>query len=105
MGIEAKTDKPKALLVAIYIAIADGSIETWEKDDDGDILHAVTMNNVQEAWFRPTPETSRALEFKILSAKGESLSAFSYAYHHGKLVQMLLHHFAADVSSIEATMR
>lgn len=107
MTIIARTSDPSGLLTSILEAI-DGdnetgeSISTWSYDEDGKLKHSETANNVQEAWFRPEvlPDD---LSFHLVKGKAPSLDAFSYGYHHGKLVQMLLHHFSDRVRVIAAT--
>jgi hypothetical protein len=100
MKVRVETDDPKALWQAIKKATTDGTITVWKVDDEGDLTHTKPRNNVMKAWFHPTV-TSTELRFKIVPPKDEALDDFSYAWHHGKLIQMLLNHFRADATSIK----
>lgn len=100
--IKVRTTRPQALLNAIAAAIKDGTIKTWLRDAEGDLSHTETNNNVKDGWFRPKVEASSAIEFTLIKRKGEpNLDDFSYAYYHGKLVQMLVLHFSDGFSVIE----
>lgn len=103
MAVHASTGNPSGLLDAIKKAIKDGKVATWEIDKDGDIVHAKTDNNVQTAFFRPKVQAT-SLRFAIITLKKDPpLDAFSYAYHHGKLVQMLLNHFSEQLEGVSSS--
>ena len=43
MAVRAFTDEPEELLSALKKAIAEGVIDTWRVDSDGDLTHTSTQ--------------------------------------------------------------
>jgi hypothetical protein len=99
MAIVVDTPDPEALIEAINEAIADGNIDTWAVDDEGDYTHTPPQWR-QKAWFEPSVEEG-VLYFGLLGTEDETMSAETYAVYHGRFIEMLLAHF--DQAFTEAT--
>lgn len=101
MAVRAFTDDPEELLSALKEAIADGIIETWQIDSDGDLTHTSTQWG-RRAWMRPRVLGDRLL-FNIIASKKEKMSKTIYGVYHGRLIQTLLIHFDNKIKTVSAT--
>jgi hypothetical protein len=101
MAVRAFTDEPQELLSAIKKAIAEGVIETWRIDSDGDLTHTSTQWGGR-AWMRPKVLEDRLL-FNIVASKKEKMSKTLYGVYHGRLIQTLLIHFDSKMKTVSAT--
>jgi hypothetical protein len=101
MAVRAFSDDPEKLLLALKKAIADGDIETWTIDSDGDLTHASTQWG-RRAWMRPRVLEDRLL-FNIIASKKEKMSKTVYGVYHGRLIQALLTHFDDRIKYLSAT--
>jgi hypothetical protein len=101
MAVVVPTSAPAELLKAIKDKMAEGGIDTWSVDSDGDFTHTPPQWK-NEAWLRPRVETDR-LVFTVLTPKGKHLSGAAYAVYHGRFIEMLLAHFDLKFSTARAT--
>jgi hypothetical protein len=101
MAVRAFTDEPEELLSALKKAIAEGVIETWRIDSDGDLTHTSTQWGAR-AWMRPKVLEDRLL-FNIVASKNEKMSKTLYGVYHGRLIQTLLTHFDNKMKTVSAT--
>ncbi len=101
MAVRAFTDDPEELLSALKKAIADGVIETWRIDSDGD-LAPTSQQWAGRAWMRPKVMEDRLL-FNIIASKKEKMSKSLYGVYHGRLIQTLLIHFDSKMRTVSAT--
>lgn len=101
MAIHVFTKKPTTLLRKIREGIADGSIQAWEIDRDGDFTH--TSDQWQRrGWF--TPERQKGfLSFGLVGEKNQGMLKEVYGVYHGRFIQMLLNHFDDYFDSVTAT--
>ncbi len=91
MGLIVYTGNPKALLAALERDVADGTVQTWARDDEGDYTHAPAQWQ-RKAWMRPRLKSDR-LVFSIIGQKDVTMSKLIYAVYHGRFAEMLLTHF------------
>lgn len=101
MAIVVYTAAPKSLLAAIYKAIDDGKIVTWEYDKDGDFTHTPEQWR-RKAWLRPFP-SSGILQFGLLGQENTKMTKPIYGVYHGRFIEELLTHFDDDFSTATAT--
>lgn len=101
MAVRAFTSDPERLLSALKEAIADGVVETWKIDSDGDLTHTSTQWG-RRAWMRPRVLKDRLL-FNIIASKKEKMSKTVYGVYHGRLIQTLLIHFDDKIETVSAT--
>jgi len=101
MAVRAFTDDPEKLLLALKEAIAEGVIETWQIDSDGDLTHTSAQWG-RRAWMRPRVLDDRLL-FNIIASKKEAMSKTVYAVYHGRLIQALLTHFDDKIKNVSAS--
>ena len=101
MAIIVTTSNPGELLKAIKDKMAQGGIETWSVDSDGDFTHTPPQWK-NEAWLRPRIEADKLI-LKILTPKGKHLGSVAYAVYHGHFIEMLLAHFDGKFSDAKAT--
>jgi len=99
MAVKVICNNPLQLLSEIKSAIANGNIQTWQLDKDGDFTHAPVQWQYK-AWMRPRI-TPGLLTFNILGPSKSTLSKEVYGVYHGRFIEMLLTHF--DVKFSEAT--
>jgi hypothetical protein len=91
------------LLNNIKSAIANGDITTWEATSQGSFTHTASSGQWKnKAWFRPTID-DKGIVFNIIRPKGGKVSKEVYAVYHGRLSEMLLAHFDAELSIIRLT--
>jgi hypothetical protein len=105
MAIIVKTSNPAGLLQAIYKAIDNESVVTWEYDSDNDFTHKPEQW-YQKAWLRPSipVNTTGELHFGILiSSTNYGQSVTLYGVYHGRFIEMLLNHFDDRFTSAAAT--
>lgn len=86
------TNKPKTLLKKFEDAIKGGTIETWEKDSDGDYLHKSNQWK-HRAWLRPEIAQGESLTFYVLISSDEPQRKASYAFHSTSIVGSFINHF------------
>jgi len=101
MAVRAFTTDPEKLLSALKVAIAEGVIETWRIDADGDLTHTSEQWS-RRAWMRPKVLDDRLL-FNIIASKNEKMSKTVYGIYHGRLIQTLLVHFDRQIDTVAAT--
>jgi hypothetical protein len=101
MAVRAFTDDPEGLLSALKKAIAEGVIQTWRIDSDGDLTHT-SHQWAGRAWMRPKVLEDRLL-FNIVASKTEKMSKTLYGVYHAHLIQTLLIHFDDKLKTISAT--
>lgn len=101
MAVRVLCDEPQKLLKKINAAVEDGTVGTWQIDDDGDFTHT-PRQWIYQAWFRPAV-LSKTLVFNIFGPASKQVSTTAYAIYHGRFVEMLLNHFDEDFSSAIAT--
>ena len=101
MAVRAFTSEPRDLLRALKEAIAEGTIDTWRIDADGDLTHTARQWSAK-AWMRPRIYDDR-LVFNIIAAKNEKMSKTVYGVYHGRLIQTLLVHFDYKIERLVAT--
>lgn len=95
------TDNPRQLLTDIKLAIADGRIDTWAVDKDGDFTHSRPQWQYK-AWLRPKIGEG-VLTFIIMAPKNEKMSKEVYAIYHGRFIEALLAHFDTKFASASAS--
>jgi hypothetical protein len=101
MAVIVLCDDPQGLLGQIKKGIADGTIETWLTDTDGDFIHSPKQwQNL--AWFRPSVQQDR-LVFNILGNRDIRMSKVTYGVYHGRFIEMLLTHFDLKFNRAFAT--
>lgn len=104
MAIQVNTDDPQALLDLVYASIDEGSIETWNYDEDQDFIHDTPDGQWEgEAWLRPTLKKGALVLNIVPPVKGVSMEA--YAVYHGRFIEMLLAHFDEYFSEAFATAK
>jgi hypothetical protein len=91
MAVYVYTKTPRRLLRSIREAIADGKIDTWECDDDGDFTHTPPQWE-RKAWLRPQVEANR-LVFNVIPPRAVKVSRVTYGVYHGRFIEMLVAHF------------
>ena len=101
MALIVTSSNPGELLKAIKDKMAQGGIDTWSVDSDGDFTHAAPQWK-NEAWLRPRIEENKLI-LKILTPKGKHLSSVTYAVYHGRFIEMILTHFDGKFSNAKAT--
>ena len=103
MALYAMTSDANALHKRIRKAIDKKEIRTWSMDEGGDLLHVKVDNHVMKGWFRFSA-TATSAKFRLIGRKDDpDFDKFSYAWHHGKLTQMLLNHFPKTVTGVRST--
>lgn len=101
MAIIIKTRQSRELLIRLTESIDNGSIQTWQKDADGDY----TIVRVQwycHAWFRPYIEDDSVV-FGIIQSSNFPMTRQLYGVFHGRFVAMLLSHFDDMMDDVEIT--
>ena len=101
MAVIVTTENPTGLLDALRTAIADGKLDTWTMDQDGDLTHSPPQW-VHKAWLRPKVNAGN-LTFYILAPQGTTMSVSTYGIYHGRFIECLLNHFDKLFSSARAT--
>lgn len=91
MAIRVYCSNPHELLRNIRTKIEEGSIDTWELDNDGDFTHTPPQW-VNLAWLRARVFDDH-LTFNIIGSKRKNLSKTVYGIYHGRFIEMLLTHF------------
>ena len=79
-----------------------GKITTWEKSGDGKYYTHKAADWTMKAWFKPVIYADR-LTFNILKPKDANVSALTYAYYHGHLMETFLNHFDKKFGVGQAT--
>jgi hypothetical protein len=101
MAIIVTTQRPQELLDAIYEGIDDGSIRTWDYDNDGDFTHTKDQF-VNRAWLSPIVGSGE-LKFGIIGQRGVPMTKGIYGIYHGRFIEMLLSHFDHKFSQAVAS--
>jgi len=101
MALFVDTPRPQDLLDAIYKAIDNKTIQTWEYDKDRDLTHSPDQWK-NKAWMHPTIKASQ-LQFGLLGQKNIVMSKLIYAVYHGRFAEMLLNHFDDKITNITAS--
>jgi hypothetical protein len=101
MAITVSCTDPDALLRKIRAAIREEKVKTWLLDKDGDFTHSPDQWK-WKAWLTPQA-TETELIFYILGQKSKKMSSVVYAVYHGRLIEMLLTHFDADIKNATAS--
>ena len=92
MAIIIKTTRPNALLKTIRDGIEDGTIRTWEEDEEGDFTHITSDGQwYNKAWFRPFVKRGE-IRFGLIGRERYNMTRSIYAVYHGRFTQMLLEH-------------
>ena len=85
--------EPQKLLDAIYQAIEDGTVTTWQSTSNGSFTHTTPSDQWKnKAWFRPSVD-DKGITFNIIRPKGGRVTKEVYAVYHGRFSEMLLAHF------------
>jgi hypothetical protein len=101
MSVIVHSSDPPALLSAIRAAAADGKLETWTADSDGDFTHSPEQWR-RKAWFRPKVSEDRIV-FNIFPPQKAVVGTVTYAVYHGRFIEMLLTHFDSQFRRAVAT--
>ncbi|SRR5437667_6655734 len=101
MAIIVTTGNANTIVSSIKAFIDDGTIDTWEYDEDGDFTHTPNQWR-QKAWFRARIEDGK-ITFHILTPTKTTMSRTTYAIYHGRFIEMLLTHFDEKFSRAVAT--
>lgn len=101
MAIVIYTPKPKVLLKAIYEAINNDEIETWEFDREKDFTHTPEQWQ-NKAWLRPDVSIG-ILQFGLIGEENITMTKPVYGVYHGRFLEMLLTHFDEYFSVATAT--
>jgi hypothetical protein len=101
MALVVYTPSPRRLLEAIYKAIDDGKIATWEYDSDRDFTHTPPQWR-NKAWLHPTTSAG-VLQFGLFGQKSVVMSKVVYGIYHGRFIEELLTHFDGEFSTVTAT--
>jgi hypothetical protein len=99
-----KTDNPQGLLTAIREAIDDNSIRTWSYTYGG-FTHTSRQCG-GKAWMIPDVDIWQGeLRFDFRENENDPPNdyRFAYAFYHGKLITMLIDHFAISKTKIRET--
>lgn len=99
MAIIIKTKHPKQLLKQLSEAITNGSIQTWQVDNEGDYTIS-RLQWFQHAWLRPYVK-DRELVFGIIQSSNFPITCQLYGVYHGRFVATLLSHFDNMMDNIE----
>ncbi len=109
MSIMVETPNPKKLLEAIYGAIdkkdgKKGGVETWTYNHEGFFTYGTGSGEWEKAaWLKPDDSKEGVLTFEYeVTAKG-LLKPNCYGVYHGRFIEMLLNHFASQLSLASAT--
>jgi hypothetical protein len=101
MAVFASTGEPIELANRVVQAIKRGTIGAWELTS-GHLRH-LDPRGGRDAFFRITV-TSSAVKFSLVGAKKtEPFDGAAYAYHHGRLTELLLGHFSDAVTRVQST--
>lgn len=103
VAVFASSSDPTVLLERVEQAVRSGAIPGWDLVS-GCLRHTAPLaSSLQPGFFKPSA-TDTAVKFRLLAEKGASeLTRSSYAYHHGKLTEMLLAHFSEGVTRVQST--
>lgn len=108
MAVYASTAEPGELARKIVEAIKRGAVATWEMTS-GHLRHADTRAHVnapgreRDAYFKIVV-TEGAVKFALVASKRtEPFDRATYAYHHGRLTELLLGQFSDVVTRVQST--
>jgi hypothetical protein len=83
------------------LSLANGKIDTWSVDSDGDFTHTPPQWKNQ-AWLRPKFEPGELI-LSIITPTGKQLATETYAVFHGRFIEMILAHFDRQFEEAKAT--
>ena len=107
MAVFASTAEPGELARRVVERIKRGTISAWELMS-GHLRHADTRfcageRRDREAFFKIVI-TEGAVKFALVATKKtEPFDGATYAYHHGRLTELLLGHFSDAVTRVQCT--
>lgn len=101
MAVIIETKYPHTLIAIMCRMIDDGEIDTWSCDKDGDFTHTSQWAN--NAWMSPKIKDN-IICFNIVGRKNVTMTIMEYSIYHGRFVELLLNHFAKDITSINITL-
>lgn len=99
MAIFVKVSNPIGLLNDMKSSIANGEIDNWVCDIDGDFTLADEKFQ-NEAWFHPYLPIDEMLVFGIIGRKNVSLPMSLFSIFHSELVKTLLNKYCGQVDDI-----
>ena len=106
MSITVITSKPKTLLKALYAAVDDGQVATWDYDTDGDFTHS-RPQWANRAWFEPHVIVG-CLKLGLIGgtqgSKRIQMTRGLYGVYHGRFIEMLLTHFHDNIKLITPSL-
>jgi hypothetical protein len=106
MALIIPTSNPQALLTAIYTAIDNQSVTTWEylnKNGQRYLTHTSPQWN-RKAWFQGAVYQGE-LRFGLVKAGDITVTTEVYAVYHGRFIEMLLAHFDGNFDRAAATSK
>jgi hypothetical protein len=103
MAVFASAAEPHELASRVVSAIKCGAIAAWELTS-GHLRHADLRGEGRHAFFRMTV-TGSTLKFVLVDPKNQPgpFDPAAYAYHHGRLTELLLGHFSDAVTRVQST--
>ena len=102
MAVFASTADPDSLARRVVSAVKRGSISAWELTS-GHLRHGDTRGTRSVGFFKVTV-TESAVKFSLLGAKrSASFDGAAYAYHHGRLTELLLAQFSDAITRVHVT--
>ncbi|MGB8540803.1 MAG: hypothetical protein WCD49_04115 [Candidatus Acidiferrales bacterium] len=103
MAVLLYSPNAQGLLGDIKRLIAEGHIETWSYDRDGDFTHTSSGGQWKnKAWLRPKTFADR-LEMNIIRPKDDHINREVFAIYHGRFIEMAIAHVPKLFSSASAT--
>jgi hypothetical protein len=102
MAVFASAAEPSELARILVRAIERGTILAWELTA-GHLRHVDPRGEGRDAFFKMTV-TGSAVKFALVRAKTmDGFDRPAYAYHHGRLTELLLGHFSDVVTRVQST--
>jgi hypothetical protein len=100
MSLTITTPDVDALRAGLLERVSQGAVEGWEGDGESFTLTDPEWGG--KAWVRAFPEPGR-LVLGLVPAEGGVMADGTYAAYHGRLVELLLRHFRAQVRAVQVT--
>ena len=104
MAVFATTADPRGLARRVMDAVKNGTVAAWELTS-GHLRHVDSRaaDDRKVAFFKMTV-SSGALKFVLVGAKrSPPFDGPTYAFHHGRLTELLLGHFSDAVTRVQST--
>ena len=105
MAVFVSTAEPDELARKVVQAIKRGAVFSWELTS-GHLRHADTRRadgRERDAFFKIVV-TEGAVKFALVAPKNtEPFDRATYAYHHGRLTELLLGHFSDALTRVQST--